>query len=151
MPIVSPDLLRTAPDGTYDGRESIAAEIRAESVGLWRRICADGRCSRAVLLVGPPGSGKSTWLAANERPGVAYYDATLTWPQTREQLTRIAKDAGLAVELVVFETPLAVCLERNASRPTGRRVPEDQVLRQWQELRDSPPRAHDWLRISRAT
>lgn len=144
--IVEPDALRVGADGTYDGAVAMDWSVRAASMQAWElAVLRVG--SIAVVLVGPPGAGKSTWLAANRRPSAVYFDATMTWPPTREQAIRIAREAGRVVELVVFKTPLEVCLQRNATRPVGRRVPESQVIRQWHELRDKPPRPREGVTL----
>lgn len=112
---------------------------------------------RIVVLVGLPGSGKSTYLKAmgvrglssdairglladNEddqtihervfqtvryllrqrlaigRP-VTYIDATNLRPEERRPYVNIGDQFGCEVEAVLFDVPLAVCLERNAGRP----------------------------------
>ena len=118
---------------------------------------------RIVVLVGLPGSGKSTYLQqigtvglssdairktladdetdqtihdrvfqtlryllrqrlALRRP-VTYIDATNLTPAERSSYIGIGKSYGCEVEAVYFDTPLDVCLARNAGRT--RIVPED--------------------------
>lgn len=118
---------------------------------------------RVVILVGLPGSGKSTWLkniGANPissdairlqlsddeedqtihgrvfsvaryllrqrlelRRPVTYIDATNLVRPNRKPFLKIAREFGARVEAVYFDTPLTVCLERNAQR--SRKVPAE--------------------------
>jgi predicted kinase len=130
---------------------------------------------RICLLVGLPGSGKSTWLArlgvtalssdatralliddpTNQtihgrvfatlryllrqrlelaRP-VTYIDATNLTRKDRRQYLKTAELYDAEVEAVFFDTPLEVCMERNAARQ--RIVPEEAIREMARKLR--PP------------
>lgn len=115
------------------------AQVRSACMAAWARVCRSA--TRAVLLCGPPGAGKSTWLEQHQEPGVAYYDGTCTWPATRAQLARIAAQEGVGVVVVVFTADLPTCLARNAQRTGARRVDEGQIARQWHEMREHWPTA----------
>jgi predicted kinase len=52
---------------------------------------------------------------------LTYIDATNLVRRDRKPFLRMARQAGACVEAVWFDTPLAVCLERNAARE--RQVP----------------------------
>ena len=131
--------------------------------------------SKIVVLVGLPGSGKSTWAAkygsavlssdkiremladnaddqtihmqvfatmryllrqrlAVGRP-VTYLDATHLTTVERCFYVQIARWYGCALEAVVFDVPLNVCMARNRSR--HRVVPED-VIRAMAERMTMP-------------
>ncbi|MFF3967910.1 AAA family ATPase [Streptomyces griseorubiginosus] len=59
-------------------------------------------------------------------------DATNCEQPVRVELVMAAKRRGMPTVAVVVATPLEVCLERQASRPDNRRVPEDVVRAQHQ-------------------
>jgi len=130
---------------------------------------------RIVVLVGLPGSGKSSYVDKVGGPALSsdairglladdptdqtiharvfatlrhmlrqrlalgrpltYIDATNLTPRERRAYVRMGELYGAAVEAVFFDVPLAVCLERNRSRP--RVVPDDVVERMAAKLR--PP------------
>ena len=73
--IVNPDSFLYDESGTYVWSVERVKAAWAEAQKAWA-FYLDLRPKRAVLLVGMPGSGKSTWLAANQRPNVVYFDAT---------------------------------------------------------------------------
>lgn len=105
--IVSPD--------TYRAQGYSDEEARRASIEAWARAL-EQRPSEAVLLVGAPAAGKTTWLEQHAAPGVLYYDATLGYRSTRRQLIRMATQAGVSIRAVWLDTPLHVCLQRNAAR-----------------------------------
>ncbi len=122
-----------------------------------------------LVLVGAPGSGKSTWArqhftrteivssdalraqigdhSGDQRANrwvfeardaivagrvhlgkTVVVDSTNRTPEEREKAALSAVRWGRPAFLVVFLTPLEVCLERNARRRKPRRVPEDWVI-----------------------
>lgn len=130
MTVISPDELRDR--GLTD-----EAEIRSRCVDAWANAMHK-RPSEAVLMVGAPGSGKSTWLAANAVPGKAYYDATLAYPATRAQLIRLARAQGVPVRVVWLRASLQTCLARNAQR--SRVTPEHLIRQLHAAIEETPPR-----------
>jgi predicted kinase len=55
------------------------------------------------------------------------FDAVFATPFDRSAILNIAKGCGWSVVAVFMNTPLSVCMERNALRPENRRVPESKM------------------------
>jgi predicted kinase len=143
---------------------------------------------RIVVLVGLPGSGKSTYidqlgvvslssdairklLADDEtiqtihdrvfqtmryvlrhrlalRRPVTYIDATNLTPEERRPYIGIGKALGCALEAVYFDVPLAVCRERNRTRP---RVVPDEALAAMAAKLVPPSEAEGFDRVTTIT
>jgi protein phosphatase len=63
-------------------------------------------------------------------------DATNVEAWARERLLAVARRLGRPAAAIVFDLPLATCLERNAAR-TDRRVPPASIRRQLDRMRES--------------
>lgn len=63
-------------------------------------------------------------------------DATSVEGWARERLLAVARRLGRPAAAIVFDLPLATCLERNAAR-TDRRLPPPAIRRQHARMRDS--------------
>lgn len=137
--IISPDHQLYLPDGTYHWTPDRVKQAWADSKQEYARCLASGTFTRVVLLMGIPAAGKSTWLTANHEDDVLYFDATFDLPFKREPYIRLARAVGLPVEIVWLDTPLEVCIERNAARPADRRVPEDTMRAMHAKILSSPP------------
>ncbi len=149
-----------------------------------------------MLLIGLPGSGKSTWarrfvqqfpryevLSTDETRALLYGDAVVQgeWPQIWQQLALRLQQGIQAIDLQIcegiifdatnaqrrrrrellktfrdigysdiggvwFDTPLALCLDRNQQR--DRTVPPEVILKMHRELVGGPPHiddGFDWL------
>lgn len=64
-------------------------------------------------------------------------DSTNYLPERRDALLKIAGRYGVPAVAVVLETPIAVCLERNAARPNP--VPDSVIWSMYTKMRDSMP------------
>lgn len=75
--------------------------------------------TRVYLLIGPQGSGKSTWARRKtiEEPLSIFFDAILVKRSERSSILAKARERGVPAVAVWFRTPLAVCLARNSARP----------------------------------
>ena len=134
--IVSPDRFMYLPDGTYLWTE--ARCMRAWSLVQAELTAALPEHERLVLMVGTPAAGKSTWLERHADPRFVYLDATMFRREGRRSLVRFAGQLGKPVDAVVLDTPLDVCLERNAARAPDRQIPEAK-LRWMRETYDRDP------------
>jgi predicted kinase len=147
--VVSQDSFRVDEDGNYRQDRDLEDDIKSRAKWIFREILKRADIHRAVLLVGVPGAGKSTWIETNQEPGVVYFDATLTNFKTRRKLVLIAKEVGKPVEAVVLDTPLYLCEERNNKRPRNRRVPEETMWEMAAQLhKERPSIAEGFAKVS---
>lgn len=140
--IISPDTFRTRANGTYDS--SLAATERAwDNTYTTILEALEAKAARLTLLVGIPGSGKSTWAVTNCLPQPLAYtevivDATFSRRAERAPLIQMGVQFQVPVYAVVFMTPLLECWRRNAIRPNDRRVPFSVLTNMEENLRLNP-------------
>ena len=137
--VVSQDEFRVDEGGVYRFDFETSDKIVTKAKGVWRALLVRDDIEQAVLLVGPPGSGKSTWLEKNKEANTVYFDATNTQKKKRRKLIVAAEKAGKPISAVVFVTPIEVCEERNNTRPPGRRVPGFVVQQMASQVEQEPP------------
>jgi len=140
--VLSPDAFLLNEEGEYEWTPERSTAAWDRALRELRELLA-GHRHRLVLVVGIPGSGKTTWIErgaeSSEWEGCVFFDATLTSRVARRPLLEIAEAAGAKVEALVFDVPLVTAMFRNAERPEGRRVPRPTVLRMLEELEREPP------------
>lgn len=115
-------------------------------------VLPDPDITTVFVMVGPPGSGKSTWAQREEqRPIAVTLDACHADPKRRRALVKRIKAAGKRAVAVWMQTPLSVCLARNGDREQHRVVPARKVLEQHVALRrgGGPNMAEGWDDIIR--
>ncbi|MFC3656423.1 ATP-binding protein [Xanthomonas hyacinthi] len=85
---------------------------------LSQALADAGSSSTLHVLVGAQGSGKSTWARSciREDPNAVFFDAILVKRSERAPILAEAHRQGVQAVAVWFHTPLAICLQRNASR-----------------------------------
>ena len=146
--IVSPDTHLINEAGQYEW--SVPRVQKAWDMARAHLRAVLPNAERLVLMVGVPGAGKSTWLAAHGEPGAVYFDATLCGDRARAEFVTLARSMGKPVEVVWLDTPLAVCLARNAARTPDRRVPEAEVRKMADKLSRFPPHVREgFVRVTR--
>jgi hypothetical protein len=137
--VVSPDDYRVGGDGVYRFDPGLEPGVWFSAHGTFAALLSRADVSKAVMLVGVPGAGKSTWLAAHKKPGVVYFDATMVQARSRADLIKIARQARKPIEAIVLATPLEECLQRNRNRSQDRFVPEDRIREMAASLSTMPP------------
>jgi predicted kinase len=101
------------------------------------------------LMIGIPGSGKSTWIAANMWPDRIYFDACLCGDRERAEFIRAGKAAGRDVVGVWMDIELEECIRRNALRSADRMVPEKEIRRMANKLERNHPLTQEGFSILR--
>lgn len=148
MTTISPDAHLINEAGKYEWSVPRVQRAWDMARAQLRKVLPDA--DKLVLMVGVPGAGKSTWIAANGKPGVVYFDATLTSDRARAEFVTLARSMGKPVEVVWLDTPLAVCLERNAARSPDRQVPSGTLLGMADKLSRFPPHVREgFTRVTR--
>ena len=147
--IVSPDHHLITPDGKYVWTVSRVKEAWDSAKEQYTQaLLWPIKPDKVVLFVGAPGSGKSFWLAQREDERVLYFDATFDLPFKREPYIRLARMAGVPVEIVWLDTPLEVCIERNAGRSEDRSVPEDVIRATHDKIQSAPPSESEGVTVT---
>lgn len=150
--IISPDNHMYLPDGKYHWTHDRVMRAWATAGSLFHQALAwPVKPDAVVLMVGIPASGKSTWLAENANDRNLYFDATFDLPWKREPWIASATAVGVPVQIVWIDTPLEVCLERNARRPEDRRVPEDVIRNMHDKILSAPPSGNENATLIRLT
>ena len=99
-------------------------------------------------MVGAPASGKSTWIGDTSSTDL-YFDACFDLPWKRQPFVEEALAMGCEVCIVWLDTPLAVCVERNAARSENRQVPEEVLRAMCDKIASNPPHEREGVSIIR--
>jgi hypothetical protein len=113
--VTTPERNKVAWDKCYEVLEAAARQVAPST--------------KVYLLVGPQGSGKSTWARARsaEHSVDIFFDAILVKRSERARVLEIVRPFELGAIAVWFQTPLQSCLARNAQRPEDEVVSEQAI------------------------
>jgi predicted kinase len=136
--IIEPDQLLYENGKYFWTRERMNANWET-CFGVLEEALRSGTVRRVVMLVGLPGSGKSTWAQSADAPDTVIFDGFFGFPHRRERLLKLAKSYGVPVEAAWVTTDLETCLARNAQRSEDRRVPEETIRVMANQLSLTPP------------
>lgn len=105
--------------------------------------------TKVYLLIGPQGSGKSTWARRKsiEEPHSIFFDAILVKRSERSPILAKARERGVPAVAVWFRTPLADCLARNAARPTDE-IAAEQGIRNVYAAVEPPSHSEGFAEVS---
>lgn len=78
---------------------------------------------KVYVLMGLPGSGKSTWAREHDNQDTLIWDSTNLDRVKRIIFFAAIAAAGYEVNLVYVKTPLSTCIERQQAREPNRQCP----------------------------
>lgn len=102
-------------------------------------LLQSGDYRRLILLIGVPGSGKSTWAGRHDTADVILFDGVFAQPVRRKEALAMAARYGVQVEAICLDTDLAECLLRNSRRSPDRKVPEETIRQMHESLHANFP------------
>lgn len=104
--------------------------------------------AKVYVLIGPQGSGKSTWAQRRtiEEPDAIIFDAILVKRSERQPILERVQQHSRTAVAVWFRTPLDVCLARNASRPPDE-IAAEQGIRNVHAALEPPSHAEGFAEI----
>lgn len=135
--IISSDHHHRAANGSYEFSPETAKAVWRVTERRVRELLPD--YESLVLVIGLPGSGKSTWLVDHAKDDRLYVDATFAKAEWRKPFIQAAREANKPVIAVWVDTPLEDCLAQNAERDPDRRVSEERYDGWWADLMETPP------------
>ncbi|HEV8608153.1 MAG TPA: AAA family ATPase [Tepidisphaeraceae bacterium] len=116
------------------------------SVAAWSRCfqqltraIASGKYRLVMMLIGIPGSGKSTYAQTHDRPDIIIFDGTFVDSTRRSRVVSAARAHGVPVIAVWLDTDFNTCILRNKQRPPDRQVPVDSMNLMLNRLQSAPP------------
>lgn len=154
MTIISPDNYLLTPEGTYVWSPTRVSEAWEQAYKDLGEALDRATFKHVVMMVGLPGAGKTTALqrrlgdgSQSEWSECVFFDATLTKAKDRKRLRQFAEQHGAGVAVVFVDTPLDICLARNAARSEDRRVPEHVIRNMHRHLEDNPPSEREGMTV----
>ena len=103
-------------------------------------ILPDPSIHTIYVMIGPPGSGKSTWAKENAAPGSCILDACHAYPPKRKAILGRLKRCGKRAVAVWMRTPLFTCWDQDARRGPPKTVGRTKIGAQYEEIESNPPR-----------
>ena len=116
---INPDHYLQTAQGRLTTPERNAAAWAKCHAALDEALAAATRSTKLYVMIGAQGSGKSVWARRRvlEEPDCVLFDAILVKRSERAPILAAARKRGVPAVAVWLQTPLDVCLRRNAARP----------------------------------
>jgi predicted kinase len=123
----------------------------------WKRAFSElavavGTYKKLYVVVGIQGSGKTTWVQANQPllAGSVVFDAALPGKKHRAKVLAIAEASGCSPVAIWVDTPLEVALQRNKFRASDERVPEA-AIRNVFSIFEPPSTNEGFIRVTKVS
>ena len=144
--ILNPDTLLYV-NGTYMWSPELASAAWSNCYSEVYRSLRTGY-NKLIILIGVPGSGKSTYLSNLSLEDKAiYFDSTLVSKKYRKPLIKAAFNCKVPIEAVFVDTPIDVCKKRNSCRVKDRQVPPE-AFEKWRKLLTRPSFSEGFSKIT---
>ena len=130
-------------NGRYYWTPQRAVAAWSRCFGQLTRALAGGKYRLLMLLIGIPGSGKSTYAGTHDRPDIIIFDGTFVDATRRSRVTAAARAAGVPAIAVWLDTKFNTCVQRNQQRTADRRVPLDSMNVMLHRLNSVPPQLEE--------
>ena len=123
---INPDHFLETPSGRVNTADRNAAAWRQSFAAFDDALRARTSRSIVYVMIGCQGSGKSTWARCKcaDDSAAIVFDAILVKQTERLPILQAAALHQVPAVAVWLQTPLQVCLERNAARPADEVVNE---------------------------
>ena len=138
---INPDHFLSTEAGRVVTHERNVQAWRLSYLAFQQALEQASYLAEVYVLIGAQGAGKSTWAKSfhQEQPNAIIFDAILVKAEERLPIISAAQVRGIPVIAVFFDTPLSVCLVRNAKRPEDEVVSEQALKNvfsaiEWPEL-----------------
>lgn len=126
---INPDHFLQTASGRVFTRERNREAWTESFAALDRTLAQATEQTRLYVMIGAQGSGKTTWArkqVEQDRHSIIF-DALLVKRAERAILLTAAKQRNVQAFAVWLQTPLNLCLSRNANRPADEVVPEEAI------------------------
>ncbi|MGE5608297.1 MAG: AAA family ATPase [Bacillota bacterium] len=135
--------------GQYVWSSQRQQAVQEASLRLLLQVLQHRTVSQITMMVGLPGSGKSSYAEVYDRDDVVILDGTFVDPQSRATFLAAARQAKVPLAVVWMDTDWEVCYRRNLQRNPAWRVPEGTMAELRQQLRAHPPTTEEGFEVRR--
>lgn len=145
---INPDHFLETPEGRLTTPERNADAWKKCYSALEAALAVATPSTKLYVLVGAQGSGKTEWVRqrAKEEPEAVFFDAILVKRSERAPIVAAARRFSVPATAVWLQTPLEICLKRNAARPLDE-VANERGLRNVFAALEPPDRAEGFVEV----
>jgi hypothetical protein len=147
---INPDHFLETPEGRLTTPERNAEAWKKCYGALDAALAVASPSSKLYVLVGAQGLGKTEWVRqrAKDEPEAVFFDAILVKRSERAPIVAAAQRFSVPTTAVWLQTPLEICLKRNAARPLDE-VANERGLRNVFAALEPPDRSEGFVEVIR--